>query len=199
MQPSPSAALLTSASTISTPRVSTESYRPGKSSLSSGIIVKKKTGSLTDIEKPLFSSTRREEDSRKEEILNGIRAADAVFPLPSPLSSNRSPGRSANPSDKQKIAELESKLTRLAQRYKRLESSYKALLVKSVERERATPDLDHTRDSVQWSPKRQGEEPLQEVVHILTELRSRIDRVENLTSSMWAVISPSQGSATDRY
>lgn len=197
-----SVAVLTSASTLSTPRVSTDSYRPGKGAKTGGLIVKKKSGSLligADAEKPLFSGVRSHCSREKSELLTVIRSSEAIFPLPTPPLSQRSSHRSSVTTDKQKIADLEGKLKRLGQRYKRLEASYKELLVKSVERDRVTPDLDHTRDSAQVTPRHYVEEPMAQVLHILNELRCKVDRVESLSSSMWSCLSPQHGSATDRY
>ncbi len=194
-----SAVIPTSASTISSPRVSTDSYKPGKRS---GLIVKKKTGSLLigrEAERPLFSGTRSKGNREKTQLLNVVRPVEAVFPLPSPPVSPRSSHRCLVKTDKQRIADLEGKLLRLSQKHKRLEGCYKALLVKSVERETITPDLDHTRDSVQLTPRRVVEDPMAEVIHILNELRSKVDHVEYLSSTMWSCLSPRQGSATDRY
>ena len=200
--------MLTSASTLSTPRVSTDSYRPGKVAKTSGIIVKKKSGSLligAEAEKPLFSGMKecigvRSHGSReKSKLLTVVLSSEPVFPLPTPPLSQRSSHRSSATTDKQRIADLEGKLTRLSQRYKRLESCYRELLVKSVERDRVTPDLDHTRDSAQVTPRQYVEEPMVQVIHILNELRGKVDRVESLSSSMWSCLSPHQGSATDRY
>lgn len=197
-----SAAVLTSASTLSTPRVSTDSYRPGKVAKTSGIIVKKKSGSLligAEAEKPLFSGMRSHGSREKSKLLTVVLSSEPVFPLPTPPLSQRSSHRSSATTDKQRIADLEGKLTRLSQRYKRLESCYRELLVKSVERDRVTPDLDHTRDSAQVTPRQYVEEPMVQVIHILNELRGKVDRVESLSSSMWSCLSPHQGSATDRY
>lgn len=178
--------LLTSTSRLSIPR---GKKRP--------LIVKKSTQSVpgtTGRTTPLFPAERRSKRYQKseseEELLNVIKATQAVLPMPAPdltTSKDFSTSRNAASPDKQKIASLESKLHSLAAKYKKLEGSYRVLLVRNAGREIAfSPDLDHTRDSLPLTPRH---EPLTEVMHMLRELNAKVDRVEVLTSAMWSRMS----------
>lgn len=199
---SPANGVLTLASSaISSPRVSIGSTRPQfKSKKTTPLIVKKKTISAPSVSSsttPLFSAERRSKRYQKseseEELLNIIKESDVVLPLPAPDPSVRheSPAPRLVTPDRQRISDLEGRLKRLTSKYRKLESSYRILLVRSTGRESAlSGDLDHTRDSVQYSltPRRQTEEPIVEVLHVLTELKAKVDRMESLTSTMWTML-----------
>jgi hypothetical protein len=180
--------LLTSTSRLSLPR---GKKRP--------LIVKKSTQSVPGTNgrtTPLFPTERRSKRYQKseseEELLNVIKCTQAVLPMPTPdhtISKDFSAQRTAVSPDKQKIASLESKLQLLSAKYKKLEGSYRVLLVRSSGRDSAfSPDSDHTHDSVQLSLSPR-QEPITEVLHLLKDLKAKIDRVEVVTSALWSRMS----------
>lgn len=137
-------------------------------------------------------SKRYQKSESEEELLNVVKATEAVLPMPTPepaIVTDFSVSRTVFSPDKQRIALLESKLQQLSSRYKKLEGSYRVLLVRESSRETAfSPDSDPTRDSVQMlmTPRH---EPMTEVLHMLRDLKGKVERVEVLTSALWARLS----------